>query len=43
MGVRAPADAARRVFAGSLLMYEALLDWDGVMSTAARFDNWASQ
>ena len=29
MGVRAPADAARRVFAGSLLMYEALLDWDG--------------
>ena len=41
MGVHAPADAARRAFAGSLLMYEALLDWDGIMNTAARYENWA--
>ena len=43
MGARAPADAARRAFAGSLLMYEALLDWGGIMSTAARYDRWAAQ
>src|SRR5205085_6832079 len=43
MGARAPSDAARRAFAGSLLMYEALLDWDGITSTAARYDRWAAQ
>jgi DNA-binding SARP family transcriptional activator len=43
MGARAPADTARRAFAGSLLMYEALLDWDGIMRTAARYDCWAAQ
>jgi len=43
MGARAPADTARRAFAGSLLMHEALLDWDGIMSSAARYDRWAGQ
>jgi DNA-binding SARP family transcriptional activator len=43
MGARAPSDAARRAFAGSLQMYEALLDWDGITSAAARYDHWAAQ
>ena len=42
MGALAPAAIARRAFAGSLLMYEALLDWDGITSTAARYDRWAA-
>src|SRR5262249_61027714 len=42
MGVRAPVDAARRAFAGSMLMHEALLDWDGIMATAARYERWAA-
>ncbi len=43
MGARAPTDAARRAFVGSLMMYEELLDWDGMMSAAARYDRWAVQ
>jgi hypothetical protein len=43
MGGRAPVEAARRAFAGRLLMYEALLDWDGIMDTAARFERWAAR
>jgi len=43
MGARAPVDAARRAFAGSLLMREELLDWDGIMDTAARFERWAAR
>jgi hypothetical protein len=43
MGARTPVEAARRAFAGRLLMYEALLDWDGIMDTAARYDRWATR
>jgi DNA-binding SARP family transcriptional activator len=43
MGARAPLELARRAFAGSLLMREALLDWDGIMDTAARHDRWAAR
>jgi DNA-binding SARP family transcriptional activator len=36
-------EAARRAFAGSLMMREELLDWDGIMDTAVRFDRWAGR
>ncbi|HEU5101826.1 MAG TPA: transcriptional regulator, partial [Roseiflexaceae bacterium] len=42
MGGRAPIAEARRAFVGSLLMHEELLDWDGIMDTAARHDRWAA-
>jgi DNA-binding SARP family transcriptional activator len=42
MGEHAPTDIARRAFAGSLLMYEALLDWDGMIDVAARYERWAA-
>jgi DNA-binding SARP family transcriptional activator len=42
MGARAPADLTRRAFAGRLLMHEALLDWDGIMATAARYERWSA-
>ncbi|MEO7910892.1 MAG: AAA family ATPase [Roseiflexaceae bacterium] len=41
MGTHAPVDTARRAFSGSLLMYEALLEWDGITNTAARYERWA--
>ena len=33
----------RRAFSGRLLTCEALLDWDGIAATAARYDRWAEQ
>jgi DNA-binding SARP family transcriptional activator len=32
----------RRAFAGLLLTYEALLDWDGISATARRYERWAA-
>jgi len=43
LGDRAPAEAVRRAFVGRLLMTETLLDWDGILDTAARYDRWAAQ
>jgi len=43
LGDRAPAEAVRRAFVGRLLMVETLLDWDGILDTAARYDRWAAQ
>jgi hypothetical protein len=43
LGGCAPAAAARHAFAGSLMMREELLDWDGIMDTAARFERWATR
>ena len=40
LGQRAPVESVRRVFVARLLMAEALLDWDGVLATAARYDHW---
>ena len=40
LGSRAPTEAVRRAFVGRLLMAEALLDWEGVLATATRFDQW---
>lgn len=42
LGQRAPAEPVRRVFVGRLLSAEALLDWDGVLATARRYDIWAA-
>jgi DNA-binding SARP family transcriptional activator len=42
LGEHAPPTIARRAFAGSLLMYEALLDWDGMTNVAAHYDRWAA-
>lgn len=43
MGARAPSDLVRRAFAGRLLMHEALLDWEGIMATAAHYERWKAQ
>lgn len=43
LGARVPASDARQAFAGRLLACEALLDWDGIMDTAARFDRWTTR
>jgi DNA-binding SARP family transcriptional activator len=43
LGARAPAEAVRRAFVGRLLMAEALLDWEGILDTSARYDRWAAQ
>ncbi len=43
LGDRAPATEVRRAFAGRLVIYEALLDWDGIMETSARYDRWSAQ
>jgi DNA-binding SARP family transcriptional activator len=43
LGPSAPLEAVRRAFAGRLLMDEALLDWDGITATAARYERWAAQ
>ncbi|MFN8504668.1 ATP-binding protein [Kouleothrix sp.] len=40
MGAQAPADLVRRAFVGRLLIVETLLDWDGVLETAARYERW---
>ena len=42
LGQRAPAEQVRRAFVGRLLSAEALLDWDGVLATARRYDTWAA-
>ena len=41
LGTRAPEAEVRRAFAGRLRTYEALLDWDGIMETAARYERWS--
>jgi DNA-binding SARP family transcriptional activator len=43
MGERTPPEETRRAFAGRLLMCEALLDWEGILATAARYERWAAQ
>lgn len=40
---QAPAAEVRRAFAGLLLTYEALLDWDGISATARRYEQWAGR
>jgi DNA-binding SARP family transcriptional activator len=42
LGPRANMDLIRRAFAGRLRTYEALLDWDGIMDTAAHYERWAA-
>ncbi len=37
-----PPAELRRAFAGLLLTYEALLDWDGITATARRYEQWAA-
>jgi tetratricopeptide (TPR) repeat protein len=43
LGTHAPPAEVRRAFAGLLLVHEALLDWDGIMATSARYNRWAAQ
>jgi tetratricopeptide (TPR) repeat protein len=43
LGARAATADVRHVFAGRLAAYEALLDWDGIMHTATRYERWAAQ
>jgi tetratricopeptide (TPR) repeat protein len=43
LGRHAPAELVRRAFVGRLLMNEALLDWEAILDTAARYDRWATQ
>jgi hypothetical protein len=43
LGPSAPLEAVRHAFAGRLLMDEALLDWDGITATAARYERWVAQ
>ena len=43
LGLRAPAVEVRRAFAGRLHAAEAMLDWDGIMATAARYDRWTAR
>jgi tetratricopeptide (TPR) repeat protein len=40
LGAAAPADEVQRAFAGRLLTYEALLDWNGIMATSAQYKRW---
>src|SRR5439155_12680074 len=43
LGDGATTVEVRQTFAGRLLTCEALLDWDGIMETSARYDRWAAQ
>jgi DNA-binding SARP family transcriptional activator len=38
LGEHAPTEGVRQAFAGRLLTYEALLDWDGIIATASEYD-----
>lgn len=43
LDARAPTAEVWRAFRGRLLACEALLDWDGVMATAQRYERWAAR
>jgi hypothetical protein len=43
LGTDADSSIAQRAFAGRLLTYEALLDWEGVMATATQYERWMMQ
>jgi tetratricopeptide (TPR) repeat protein len=42
LGPRASTDLIQHAFAGRVRTNEALLDWDGIMETATRYERWAA-